>query len=395
VRLPEPRLIAGIVGSDAVGTGAFTSISTLYFVRGLGLTPGQVGAALSLAGFATLVAPVVSGRLADRLPARTLMVGLHTLQAVLVAGYLVVSGFLAFSLLTFAVLMANRAVGPVQATAMVRCVPPEARVAVRARMRALFNGGFAVGTGLALALVAVLGVDGTPALLLLDSASFLVCAALSTRLPADQRVTPPVRRLRGPWRDRRFLALGALAAVLQVHQTVLTVGLPVWVLANGAAPAAVPAAFILNTIAVVTLQARAGRAAPTTAAAARLQGYAGAALAVAVAVLAVLPSAAPLAAWAVVLAAAAALTVGELWTEVASWGLLYGLAPEHQLGAYQGVWSLGTAIQSVCAPAALVWALDAAGAAAWWLVGLVVLAAGLVSVAVWERFDRAVPATQH
>ena len=81
---------------DSVGTGMFLAGSALFFTRVMGLSVGQVGLGLSLAGVTGFVCAVPLGRLADRFGSRRLLVLLYLWRGLGFVAYAVIHDFLAF-----------------------------------------------------------------------------------------------------------------------------------------------------------------------------------------------------------------------------------------------------------------------------------------------------------
>jgi hypothetical protein len=125
----------------------------------------------------------------------------------------------------------------------------------------LGNLGYGLGA-LAAAGALLVGSQTTlVAALLADAASYVVGAALVATLPrpvltADSSHRTTYRELLS---EPRPSALLGLHGVVALHDSVLLVGLPAWVLATGVTPAVSPALFALNTVLVVALQVQVGR----------------------------------------------------------------------------------------------------------------------------------------
>src|SRR5262245_35274768 len=81
---------------DAVGTGLFLTGSTLFFTRVVGLSAGQVGLGLSLAGLAALVGAVPLGTLGDRFGHRRVWVILTVIEGALFALYPLIHSYPGF-----------------------------------------------------------------------------------------------------------------------------------------------------------------------------------------------------------------------------------------------------------------------------------------------------------
>jgi MFS family permease len=68
-------VFSGLV--DALGTGLFLAVSTLFFVNQVGLSATQVGLGLSVAGAVGFFASVPVGSLGDRFSARNVLIALN------------------------------------------------------------------------------------------------------------------------------------------------------------------------------------------------------------------------------------------------------------------------------------------------------------------------------
>jgi hypothetical protein len=236
-----------------------------------------------------------------------------------------------------------------------------------------------------------LGLDTRSAYvaIVVDNAlSFVALAALAAALPvpagaaAAHRRALPFRVLR----DRPYLLLAMLNAMLTIHWTLLSLGVPIWIAEHSKAPRAVIAPLlIVNTVLAVLFQVRASRGADTIAGAAARMRCGALALAVCCAILAVVPCLPAVAAVAMLALGMIALTTGELFQSAGGWGLSYSLAREGDEAAYLSVFSLGSGLQQVTAPI-VVAAVVVAGASGWLALGAFLAAIGL---AVPRSADRA------
>lgn len=129
--------------------------------------------------------------------------------------------------------------------------------------RTLGNIGFTIG-GL---LTAVVLGSATPQAYAAGFGFSALCVALSAlflvRLPpsSDQIATPDEAAGKArAWRDPRFAALVALAVVMATSFSLLTVGVPLWVIQKTTAPASVVGfLLVINTVLVVAMQVRVSR----------------------------------------------------------------------------------------------------------------------------------------
>ncbi len=138
-------------------------------------------------------------------------------------------------------------------------------------------------------------------------------------------------------RDRPFIAYTVLNGVMSLQYAVITFALPLWIATETSAPRwMVGAVLLVNTLGVVALQVWVGRKVKTVrqgAAAMRVAGFVFLVACVGVAVAADLPA---WAAVAVLLAAVAVHSVGEMCHASAMFALSFELAPAHAQSEYVG-----------------------------------------------------------
>jgi MFS family permease len=381
---------------DSVGTGMFLAGSALFFTRVMGLSVGQVGLGLSLAGVTGFVCAVPLGRLADRFGSRRILVLLYLWRGLGFVAYAFIHDFLAFVVIACLLGAAEWAVGPL-VRALVAAVEPEDGSPVRtmAAMNAVRNVGFTVGALLATAAIAAQDPTAYRALVLADAVSFLVAAGLLARLPVTvgpRAVRAAERSVRV--RDPRFLLLTTSNGVLYLHTAVLSVGLPLWISTRTHAPATMIGAVIaLNTVLAVVLGLALSSGSDGLVPAATRQLWAGWCLAACCVLVAATGSVGSLPASALLLAGAVALTLGEVFQSLGSWGLSYALSPEDQRNYYLTVWNLGDTGATIVGPAVLTAGVLQAGAYGWLVLAgvfaLVGMAVPLVARHAGRPSDRA------
>jgi hypothetical protein len=165
--------------------------------------------------------------------------------------------------------------------------------------------------------------------------------------------------------------------VLALCWGMLSTGLPLWVTAHTQAPRWIVAVIVgLNSAAIAALQLRVSRSAGTPRAAARVAARAGAALALACALVAVTGGRGGLVAVALLLAAGAAHVAGELLFVSASWGLSLPLMPAGAPGEYQGMFATGEATAISVAPVLMTTLVVGEGAPGWLALAGIFAAAG-------------------
>ena len=195
-------------------------------------------------------------------------------------------------------------------------------------------------------------------------------------------------------RDKPFIAYTVLNGVMSLQYAVITFALPLWIATETNAPRwMVGAVLIVNTVGVVALQVWVGRKVKTVRQGAAAMRVAGLVFLVAcggVAVSAGLP------AWAsaaVLLAAVAVHSVGEMCHAAAVFALSFELAPAHAQSEYVGLQDMGLGAAFAVAPAVLGALCLGIGQVGWLLLGGLLTAAGLATVPVvrWAVRSRPFP----
>ncbi|AUG76489.1 MFS transporter [Kitasatospora sp. MMS16-BH015] len=370
------RTLTGITLVHTMGQGLWMALNAIYATAVLGLSPGQFGLGVGAAAAVALLLSTPTGHLADRLGPRVVQIWSFVALGPLTAALLLVHGFLPYLLVTSVQAVAYSASRSARMAMLAGLIEPEQRVFVRAYLRATTNVSVSVG-----ALVAglVLAVDSPPvyrAAVVFNAATYLVTGLLTLLLPA----VPPQPARPGPalvvLRDRPFLAFVALDGLLSMHNLLLDVVLPLWVLQRTHAPRWIVAAILFtNTVAVVLLQVRVARGTDEPASAARASRAGSLFIGLACLVFACTQGTpAALAATLLVLGAVAHV-LGEIKQSAGSWGMAFGLAPEHAQGQYQGTAAMGADLGKMIAPALLTWLAVTHGTLGW-----LVMAAGFAAI---------------
>ncbi|CAM5500422.1 MFS transporter [Streptomyces avidinii] len=392
----DARIMLLTQALDRAGTGVWAASSVLYFTFVVGLDAGRLGLLLGAAGVAGIAGSPLAGHLADRFPVRTLLIGCHLIRLGALSALLAVTDFRVLLLLFAVTHLGDRGAKTLEMLFATR-VAGERRATYQALSRSSANAGYALGAGLAAIGLAV-GTRGAYQVLILANAlSFLVAAALvwRTREPRGHGPVAAARSEgggpdpvaageagsagRGPWRDRGYLRFVLLDIPMNLDDSILGVGLPLWLVAHTTAPhALIPAFLVINTVLVVVLQLRVS---------ARVEGPRRAADAVALyglmtlaccAFLAAAPGGGVLAASAALLAAAVLATAAELMRSVSSWELAVSLAPQRARASYLGVAGMAQSVQKSAGPLLLTGAVMVAGPAGWLALGAGVAGLSLV-----------------
>ncbi|MFJ2774332.1 MFS transporter [Streptomyces sp. NPDC087300] len=393
--IPETRakrVFAVATFVNQIGKGLFIAGAALFFTRSVGLPVSQVGFALGAAALIGLVAGIPVGRLADRRGPREVFRLAVIVQALAVAGLVLVNsfasliGFLCVAELAIAAGTAAR--GP-----LTRTLGAPNPTHYRSYLRALNN--IAVGCGALAAGVAVqLDTRAAYVSLILGTAvMFLASAALASRIPSVPIVPAPAAGSRWPaLKDRPYVALTALDGIMTIQNQVLIFALPLWIIGHTDAPRwFVGASVAVNTALVVCLQVRVSRGVDNNAAAGRAARRAGVAFLLAMALIAAAGGAPGWVAVVVVVLGVVVHTLGELWHAAASFELSFGLAPEHAQGQYSGLFAIGQGVSNAIGPPLLGLLCIGWGGPGWLVVGALLLLAGQVVplVVKWSERTRA------
>jgi MFS family permease len=352
-RSRESRTMAAASLVASLAFGMYTSGSVVYFTRYVGLPATQVGLGLTLAGLLWLPLSVFIGRFSDRVGARKATLITGALQVALLLLATQVRTPAQFFVLV-ALLGAAEQGGWVCREALVADIAErEERVGAAALLRSLFNLGVIAGSllgGVALSL------DSRSACLTLILGTALA-SALATcvyaRLPETERTADASGSgfLRQALTDHPYLALALLCGVLAMGDSILVIGVPLWIVTHSTLPHGLAAwLFGLNSLLVVVLQVRVSRGATTLPGARRLLVRAGFALGGACVLIALSRRQPGPVVVGCLLLAVVLLTLGELWSSAASWKFRYDLAPEPAQGVYGGLFALGSSVHLVLGP---------------------------------------------
>ncbi|MFB7080246.1 MFS transporter [Streptomyces sp. NPDC056308] len=391
---------------DRTGSGLWAASSVLYLTFVTGLSAQQIGVLLGVAGVAGIAGSPLAGRLAGSVPVRSLLIGCHLLRLVTLVLVLVCGSFEALLPVVAVTYLADRAAKMLEMLFATRTAG-ERRAAYQALSRSASNAGYGLGAGIAAIGLAVGTTDAYRALILGNALSFVVAAVLVRRTdeprekavevagaptdaPADAPAgaasagaasvgeQPPARRA-NPWRDRGYLTFVLLDIPMNLDDSILGVGLPLWLVNRTSAPhALVPAFLVINTVMVVVLQISVSKRAEGPRRAARAVLLYGAMMFVCCAFLAVATRGGTWVATVVLLAAALVVTLAELMRSVSSWELAVLLAPQDARAAYLGVAGMSQSIQKSAGPPLLTGVVMAAGPAGWLVLGALVAGASAV-----------------
>lgn len=389
---------------DRTGTGVWAAACVLYFTFVSGLDAGRLGLLLGVGAVAGIAGSPLAGRAAERLPVRDLLIACHLLRLATMVLLLVADGLATLLPVVALTSLGERAAKTLEMLFATR-VAGERRTTYQALSRSVANAGYAVGAG-----IAALGLGvGTPnayrALIMANALSYVLAAALvwRTREPAGHGLVvahgdhgrssgdstpdgpngpgrpagqPPAPT---PWRDPGYLLFVLLDIPMNLDDSVLGVGLPLWLVHHTSAPhAVVPTFLVVNTVLVVVLQLRVSAWAEGPRRAAAAVGWYGMTLLACCLVLATATGGGAWSASLAMLVAAVLVTVAELLRSVSSWELAVVLAPPRARASYLGVAGMAQSVQKSVGPLLLTGAVMTAGPAGWLALGAAVTGLGAV-----------------
>lgn len=378
-----PRVLAAAQLCNSLGDGAYYVTSALYFTRVVGLSPTQIGLALTVAWAIGSVTGVPLGALADRRGPRGTAVLLALATCASVASFLFIRSFVPFLVAACLYAVAQCGLAAARQALLAGLVAPGARTGVLAHLQSTLNAGLAVGAALGGIALHHDTREAYLAVFALDSVSFLLCALVLLRLPAVPR---SLGRGKGEprlavLRDRPYAVVTALNAVLLLRMPLLSLAIPLWVVERTNAPSwLVSALFVLNTLAVTAFQVRMAREVDGPRSATRAVRHSGLVMLASCAVLAL--SAAGLPVWAtvaVLVAGAVLQVVAEMQQSAGSWQISFDLAPAHQVGQYQGFFGSGVPVARTLGPLLLTSLLVVWGVPGWFVLGGIFVGAGLAT----------------
>ncbi|MGW3072030.1 MFS transporter [Kitasatospora sp. NPDC001132] len=372
---------------DRTGTGVWAAASVLYFTYVCGMDARQLGLLLGVGAVAGIAGSPLAGRAAERAPVRLLLIGCHLLRLGAMALLLVVDDFAALLPVVALICLAERAAKMLEMLFATR-VAGERRATYQALFRSVANAGYALGAGVAAIGLAVGTTSAYRVLILANGLSYVLAALLVWRTrepsgrglvaaktgdePGGAPAAPP-----NPWRDRGYLRFVLLDMPLSLDDSILNVGLPLWLVHHTGAPhVVVPIFLVLNTVLVVLLQLRVSAWAEGPLGAAAAVRWYGVTVLGGCLLIVLATGAGPVLASVALLAAAILVTLAELLRSVSSWELAVVLAPPGARASYLGVAGMSQSVQKSVGPLLLTGVVMAAGPIGWLGLGAATVGLG-------------------
>jgi MFS family permease len=380
--LPDPvpqRVIAASNFVYTVGSGLYLTAGVLYFTQAVHLPAGRVGLGLGIAGLVSLAVGVAVGHLADRHGARGIYAATLVVQALATAGFVLADAFWPF-VLAVCTATGAKAAGLAARSPLIRRYGGDRPQEFRAYLRAVTNVGISLGALLAGWAVQVDTLTAYRLLVVGNAIAFAASAAILVLLPP---VTPAPAAGGHRWialRDRPYLLLTALDGVMAVQFKVLTVAIPLWLVAFTTAPRwLVSGTMVINTVIVIVFQVRASRGIDSPAAGGGAYRRSGVAFLVSCSLISLSAGIPAWAAATLLMIAVVIHTIGELWHSAGGFEVSFALAPEHATGQYLGVFGLGAGLGEALGPGVLIALCIAWGRPGWYVAGALFALTGLAA----------------
>lgn len=374
---------------DAGATGVYLAVATLYFVEYVRIPATSVGVAIAIANIFGLLVPMPVARLTQSLGVTRVYIALLAVRGVGMAAYVLADDYWRYLVVTCVFTMASRAALPLLQVLIGQMEGEADRTRTMASMRTVNNIGLALGF-LVAGLVQMMHTHaGYLVLFALCGVAFALVAVVTVRATkgvVSKDVSAPIRERRASsvYRDGRFITVAIANAVLMMHDSMLFILIPLWVVQRSGLSATTSSILlVLNTVITVLVQVHVAKYAKGIHGAMRMLRWSIVALAVAGLLLGLTDDGAKWQLIALLASAVVLLTVGENLHAVAGWELSFLLSDPEKRAQYLSLFSLGYTGQHIVGPVlmtavVLPWGMPGVLV----VIGLFVAAAVVTSVAV-------------
>lgn len=356
------------------------TVDVIYFTTIVGLSPGQVALALSIAGGLAMTLSVPAGHIADRFGPRNISAFAVAIEGIIMAGLVFVHSYLPFLLIHIAMGMLGVVAQTTRMATIAKLGGEESRVSLRAYQRAVTNFGISVGTLFAGIGLALNDPVVYKALLLGDALTFVIAGLLYLKLP----FVPPTVERGEPFsfeamKNKVFLAATLSNAFMSLHFVLQSIAIPLWVVRETNAPRWwVSVIMMMNTIAVMLFQVAASKSSKTLIGGAKAYRSASYFISLACVLYAYAHGMNAVMASLMLVLGMASHIVGELIGSAGSWSIGFGLADENHQGQYQGVWGLSWGLSGTLGPAIVTALVIGMGISGWWILAAIFAVNGTV-----------------
>jgi MFS family permease len=357
---------------DRVGNGLLISVLVIYFSFTVGLGPHKTALALSIGAAAGLIFTIPAGHLVDRVGQRGVVVISMIANGIAILSLVFVHSFIWLTICFAADSIANVFSRNAQQTLIARVGDSRKNPRNRAYLRSINNLGIGLGglgAGIALAINSSFGYQ---IVIVLDGLTFIAGAFIYSLVPHFPATLQ--EREKFDWtifKDGRYLAATAMAAVSNIQFVVQNVGIPIWIVKYTDAPRWwVSTVLILNTAAVVLFQVRVSKRTKPLKESANQYLLTGALLAAACLLYALAEGPSARLASLIFIVGMGLQVAAELIMAMIHWQLSFDLADEARQGAYYGIWTLGNGLSEIIGPTLVTFALVSLGKPGWALLAL-------------------------
>lgn len=365
---------------DRFGNGLLISVLVIYFSFTVGLGPHKTSLALAIGAAAGLICTIPAGHLVDRVGQRPVVVISMIINGLAILALAFVQTFPMLTLCFAIDSIANVFSRNSQQTLIARVGDSRTNPRNRAYTRSINNLGIGLGSlgaGIALSINSEFGYKVA---IVLDAVTFLIGAYIYTRVPHFPATLQD--REKFDWsifKDGRYMAATAMAAVTNIQFVVQNVGIPIWIVRYTDAPRWwVSAMLIFNTAAVVLFQMRVSKRTKPLKESANQYFFTGVLLAGACLLYAFAEGPSVRLASVIFLVGMVLHVTAELIISMIHWQISFDLADESRQGAYYGIWTLGNGLSEIAGPVVVTYALVSLGKPGWALLAAMFMANSLL-----------------
>jgi Major Facilitator Superfamily len=376
------RRVRAVGFIDALGSGLFLPLVVIYLTQIVGLRATQVGLGLGLAGVAAIAATPLAGTLLDHTSARFVVLGCFGVSAGAFVAYAAVDSFPAFLAVAIAVQVSGQMSRPAVAALVVVNSSPKTRVVALAHQQSMRNLGYGIGGLLAGVALFNHGRLAFDAVLWGNAASYVIAGVLVATL-TDGRTGAKgtsVSGYRAVLEDRRYTGLALLNVAVALHDSMLRVAMPLWIVTRTSVPPAILGPlFALNTFLVAFLQVRVTRAVTQRHDISHAYRMGAAAFGIAAGGFALAPGLPILPAAGVLAIALICLTFAEQSNTAGEAFLSVEMAPPRLQGRYISLFKTSMTVQQAIGPAFVTFVLVELGRTGWLVIAATAATAALSS----------------
>ncbi len=381
---PMSRKLAGNSIVFASGEGTFLTISAVFLTMVVGLSPGQVGVALTLGGIAEFLVAYPSGRVVDVVGPKRMWALTALGQGIGFAALPFIDSFVGYICVAIWFAAMEGSGSAARNAYVLDVLPSTERVETQAYMYSSLNIGFTAGAGLGLL---ALAFDSTTLLrwVPIFTAGMMVLNAWRiARLPQaphDLRVAAGEARVKhtgpGPMRNIGWMATSFFNGTMWTNQVLLHTVIPLWLVVSTDAPHWLLAwLFATNTVLCIFLPPYTAKFVRDLRTAMQMVWVSTAFFFVSCLITMATHSTVGLITVLLVWLGHVTVTGAELFISASSWSFQAELMDPRRRGEYQGVQDVFGALGSRWAPAAFTFLAMEWGNQGWLVIGgIIVLAA--------------------